>query len=85
MKQKKNSPKPAINIMQEIEKEIIHQECFILTLLSCLDRLANGVIFQLNFVSLSYKSDSLTNFRAQKARENIRREKAAEEIRRAFE
>ena len=44
-------------------------------------------------MSLSYKRDSLTNFRAQKARENLRREKGAEErrekgaeeIRRAFE
>ena len=34
---------------------------------------------------LKYKRDSLTNFRAQKARENIRREKGAEEIKRAFE
>ena len=41
---------------------------------------------QLNFLSLSlYKRDSLTNFRAQKAKENLRREKGAEEIRRAFE
>ena len=29
--------------------------------------------------------DSLTNFRAQKTRENLRREKGAEEIKRAFE
>ena len=44
-------------------------------------------------MSLSYKRDSLTNFRAQKVRENLRREKGAEErrekgaeeIRRAFE
>ena len=35
------------------------------------------------FVSLSCKRDSLTNFRAQKARENLRRENGAEEIRRA--
>ena len=34
-------------------------------------------------MSLSCKRDSLTNFRAQKARENLRREKGAEEIRRA--
>ena len=32
-----------------------------------------------------YKRDSLTDFRAQNARENLRREKGAEEIRRAFE
>ena len=36
-------------------------------------------------MSLSYKRDSITNFRAQKARENLVREKGAEEIRRAFE
>ena len=36
-------------------------------------------------MSLSYKRDSLTNFRAQKARENLRREMGAEEIRRASE
>ena len=35
-------------------------------------------------MSLSYKRDSLTNFRAQKARENLR-EMGAEEIRRASE
>ena len=40
----------------------------------------------MNFVSLSlYKRDSLTNFSAQKAKENLRRKKGAEEIRRAFE
>ena len=36
-------------------------------------------------MSLSYKRDSLTNFRVQKARENQGREKDAEEIRRVFE
>ena len=36
-------------------------------------------------MSLSYKRDSLTDFRAQKARKNLRRKKGAEEIRRAFE
>ena len=49
MKEKKNNPKLAVNIMQEIEKEIMHQECFIPTLSSCFDQLA----FQLNFVFLS--------------------------------
>ena len=86
MKEKKNNPKLAVNIMQEIEKKIMHQECFIMTLLSCFDQLANSVIFEAEFcvfVSLFCKRDSLTNFRAQKARENLRREKGAEEIRRA--
>ena len=86
MKEKKNNPKLAVNIMQEIEKEIMHQECFIRTLSSCFDRLANSVIFEAEFcvfVSLSCKRDSLTNFRAQKARKNLRKEKGAEEIRRA--
>ena len=59
MKEKKNNPKLAVNILQEIEKEIMHQEYFIPTLSSCFDRLANTVIFQLNFVFLSYKRDSL--------------------------
>ena len=36
-------------------------------------------------LSYKYKRDSLTNFRAKKARENLRKEKGAEEIRRAFE
>ena len=36
-------------------------------------------------LSYKYKRDSLTNFRAEKARENLRREKGAEEIRRSFE
>ena len=49
VKEKKNNPKLAVNIMQEIEKEIMYQECFIPTLSSCFDRLA----FQLNFVFLS--------------------------------
>ena len=49
MKEKKNNPKLAVNIMQEIAKEIMHQECFILTLSSCFNRLA----FQPNFVFLS--------------------------------
>ena len=35
--------------MQEIEKEISHQECFIPTLLSCFNRLANSVIFSAEF------------------------------------
>ena len=64
MKKKKNNPKLAVNIVQEIEKEIMHQGCFIPN------------------VNLSCKRDSLTNFRAEKARENLRREKGAEEIRR---
>ena len=82
MKEKKNNPKLAVNIMQEMEKEIMHQECFMLSLNF---RLANSVIFEAEFcvfVSLSCKRDSLTNFRAQKARKNLRREKGAEEIRR---
>ena len=33
MKEKKNNPKLAVNIMQEIEKETMHQECFIPPLL----------------------------------------------------
>ena len=45
MKEKKNNPKLVVNIMQEIVKEIMHQECFIPTLSSCFDRLANSVIF----------------------------------------
>ena len=45
MKEEKNNPKLAVNIMQEIEKEIMHQECFIPTLSSCFDRLANSEIF----------------------------------------
>ena len=49
MKEKKNNSKLPVNVMQEIEKEIMHQECFIPTLSSCFDRLA----FQLNFVFLS--------------------------------
>ena len=49
MKEPKNNPKLPVNVMQEIEKEIMHQECFIPTLPSCFDRLA----FQLNFVFLS--------------------------------
>ena len=39
MTEKRNNPKLAVNIMQEIEKEIMHQECFIPTLSSCFDRL----------------------------------------------
>ena len=49
MKEKKNNPKLAVDIMQEIERETMHQECFILTLLSCFDRLANSVIFPAEF------------------------------------
>ena len=50
MKEKKNNCKLAVNIMQEIEKEInMHQECFIPTLSSCFDRLANSVIFSAEF------------------------------------
>ena len=85
VKEKKNNPKLAVNIMQEIEKEIMHQECFIPTLSSCFNQLANSEIFAAEFcvlVSLSYKTDSLTDFRA---RENLRREKRAEEIMRVFE
>ena len=54
--------------MQEVEKEIMHQECFILTLSSCLDQLANSVIFPAEFCVFvfKYKRDNLTNFRAQK-------------------
>ena len=55
-KKKKNDPtlvqSPCNNIMQEIKKEI-HQECFILTLSSCFDRLANTC--SVIFVSLSCK------------------------------
>ena len=71
--------------MQEINKETMHQECFIPTLSSCFDRLANSVIFPAEFyvIVFKYKRDSFTNFRSQKARENLRRE-GAEEIRRAF-
>ena len=72
VKEKKNNPKLAVNITQEIEKEIMHQECFILTLSSCFDRLANSVIFAAEFC-------------VQKAWENLRREKGAEDIRSAFE
>ena len=46
MKEKKNNPKLAVNIMQEMEKEIMHQECFMLTLNF---RLANSVIFEAEF------------------------------------
>ena len=73
--------------MQEIEKEIIHQECFIRTLLSCFDQLANqkSDFFSCFLCPLSYKyeRDSVNNIGAEKARENLRREKGAEEIRRA--
>ena len=31
MKEKKNNPNLAVNLMLEIEKEIMHQECFILS------------------------------------------------------
>ena len=84
MKEKKNNPRLAVNIMQEIKKEIMHQECLIPTLSSCFDRLANSVIFAAKFCVFvyKYKRDSLTNFRAQKARENLKREKGAEENRR---
>ena len=64
MKEKKNNPKLAVNIMQEIEKKIKHQECLIPTLSLCFDQLANSVIFEAEFcvfVSLSCKRDSLTN------------------------
>ena len=68
MIEKKNNPKLAVNIMQEIEKETMHQECFILTLASCFDRLANSVIFAAEFYVFvfKYKRDSLANFRVQK-------------------
>ena len=36
-------------------------------------------------MSLSHKSNSLTNFRAREVRENLIKEKGAEEIRRVFE
>ena len=49
VKEKKNNPKLAVNIVQEIEKEIMHQECFISTLSSCFDLLANSVIFEAEF------------------------------------
>ena len=51
VKEKKNNPKLAVNIMQEIEREIEcnDQEWLILTLLSCFDRLANSVIFPAEF------------------------------------
>ena len=54
---------------------------------SCFDRLANGVIFPAEFCVffLQVRRDSLANFRAQIARENLRREKGVEGIRRAFE
>ena len=42
VKERKNSPMLAVNIMQEMAaKETMHQECFIPTLLLCFDRLAN--------------------------------------------
>ena len=68
VKEKKNNPKLVVSIMQEVEKEIMHQECFILTLSSCLDQLANSVIFPAEFCVFvfKYKRDNLTNFRAQK-------------------
>ena len=37
VKEKKNNPKLAVNIMQEIETETMHQECVIPTLSSCFD------------------------------------------------
>ena len=49
VKEKENNPKLVVNIMQDIEKEIMHQECFIPTLSSCFDRLANSVIFVAEF------------------------------------
>ena len=92
-KEKKNNPKLAVNIMQEIMKETtcMHQECFTAMLSSCFSRLANSVIFPAEFcvfvlhLIFKYKRDSLINFRAQRARENLRKKKGAEEIRRAFE
>ena len=49
---------------------------------SCFDRLANGVIFPAEFCVffLQVRRDSLANFRAQIARENLRREKGVEGI-----
>ena len=47
------------------------------------NQLANGVIFQTE-LCLCLTRDSLTNFRAQKARKSLRREEGAEEIRRLF-
>ena len=49
VKEKKNNPRLAVNIMQEIEKELCTKECFILKLLLCFDRLANGGIFPAEF------------------------------------
>ena len=49
VKEKKNNPKLAVNIMQDVEKEIMHKECFIPTLSLCFDRLANSVIFLAEF------------------------------------
>ena len=49
MKEKKNNPKLAVNVMQEIEKEIMHQECFIPTLSLCFNQLAKSVIFAAKF------------------------------------
>ena len=50
-RQKSNCPPLTIgvNIVQEIEKEIMYQECFISTLSSCFDLLANSVNFEAEF------------------------------------
>ena len=53
MKKKKNNAKLVVNIRQEMKKETMLQECFILTLLLCFNRLANRVIFPAEFVSSS--------------------------------
>ena len=50
-RQKSNCPPLTIgvNIVQEIKKEIMYQECFISTLSSCFDLLANSVNFEAEF------------------------------------
>ena len=65
VKEKKNNPNLAVNIMQEVEIEInMPQECFILTLLSCFNQLANGAIFLAEFCvfALQEEISFITNF-----------------------
>ena len=61
---------------------VLHTDTFVL-----FRSTGNSVIFAAEFCAFvfKYKRDSLTNFRAQKARENLRRENGAEVNRRVFE
>ena len=78
--EKKNNSKLGASITAKDQEKIMLQGYFIPTLY----QLVNGVIFPADFCLCLTRRDSLTNYRAQKARENLR-EKGAEEVRRAFE